>query len=170
MRYLIISILTVLLDVATKYWSVLHLGNGEIIRLTGFANLRLAYNPGAAFSFLKDAGGWQIWLLSGISLIISLALLWVLVTSRYERRWTAVAFAFLLGGAVGNLIDRIRLGYVVDMIDLHAFGWHWPTFNIADSAIFIAAAMLILEAFGVFGPRPSDAGHGEHQDRGTLRD
>jgi len=151
MRYLFVTAIAFVLDIATKIWSVAHLADGSIIQLTGFANLRLAYNYGAAFSFLSDQGGWQRWFFVAVSALVSLVLLFILITGRYASRWAAFAYALLLGGALGNLFDRVRLGYVVDMIDLHAAGWHWPTFNIADSAIAIAVAMLLLEAFGFVG-------------------
>ncbi len=151
MRYLIIPIVVVAIDAWTKLWSVTTLADGHIIRLAEFANLRLAFNYGSAFSFLSDAGGWQRWFFIAIASAMSIALTVVLVARLYQSRWSAVGYALLLGGAVGNLIDRIRLGYVVDMIDLHAGGWHWPTFNIADSAIFVGIALLLLEAFGVAG-------------------
>jgi len=151
MRYLFVTVIAFVLDIATKFWSVIHLADGNIIQLTGFANLRLAYNYGAAFSFLSDQGGWQRWFFVAVSALVSLVLLFILLTGRYASRWSAFAYALLLGGALGNLFDRVRLGYVVDMIDLHAVGWHWPTFNIADSAIAIAVTMLLLEAFGFVG-------------------
>jgi len=151
MQYLIVTAVALLLDVLSKLWSVVHLADGQIFQLTNFANLRLAYNYGAAFSFLSDQGGWQRWFFVAISALVSVVLIFMLVAGRYASRWSAFAYALLLGGALGNLADRVRLGYVVDMIDLHAAGWHWPTFNIADSAIFIAVAMLLLEAFGFAG-------------------
>ena len=118
----------------------------EPLAVTGFFNLVLVFNKGAAFSFLADAGGWQMPLLVcfalGAAIIVS-----VLLARSPERRMFCAGLALILGGAVGNVIDRLRFGYVVDFLDLHAGAWHWPAFNVADSAITVGAALLILEGF-----------------------
>ena len=111
--------------------------------MTSFFSLVLAYNTGAAFSFLAGADGWQRWLFAGIAIAASLFLVWML--KRGGSRLLCTGLALILGGALGNLVDRLRFGQVVDFLDFHAAGWHWPAFNVADSAITIGAALLIFE-------------------------
>ena len=106
-------------------------------------NLTLVYNEGAAFSLLSDAGGWQRWLFVLITVVIVAVLLRWLWRLPPGQRWTAGALAAILGGAIGNLIDRIATGRVVDFIDLYAGTWHWPAFNVADSAITVGAVILV---------------------------
>ena len=107
-----------------------------------FFNFTLTHNPGAAFSFLSNAGGWQRWLFIGLTIVISVILIhWLRNVPRGETR-LSVALTLVLGGALGNLWDRLTLGAVIDFIDLHYHGWHWPTFNVADSAITIGAILL----------------------------
>jgi signal peptidase II len=109
-------------------------------------NWTLAHNYGAAFSFLSDAGGWQRWLFTGLAIVVSLVLIvWLLRLPREEWR-TGLALGLVIGGALGNLIDRIQLGYVVDFIDVYYRDWHWPAFNIADSAISCGVALLLIDA------------------------
>jgi signal peptidase II len=109
-------------------------------------NMTLAHNYGAAFSFLSQAGGWQRWLFVMLASVVSLVLLvWLLRLPR--REWvTGLALSLVLGGAVGNLTDRIRLGYVVDFVDFHIGGWHYPAFNVADSAITCGVILLLVDA------------------------
>ena len=111
-----------------------------------FLNIMLAHNYGAAFSFLNEAGGWQRWFFVTLASVVSLVLLvWLLRLPR--REWvTGLGLALVLGGAIGNLIDRIRLGYVVDFIDVHFGGWHYPAFNVADSAITCGVILLLIDA------------------------
>jgi signal peptidase II len=109
-------------------------------------NMTLVYNTGAAFSFLSQAGGWQRWFFIVLTSAVSLALLYWLATLPRQRKWLAVALALVLGGAIGNLWDRVSLGYVIDFIDVYYRHWHWPAFNVADSAICIGAIMLIIDA------------------------
>jgi signal peptidase II len=136
----------VLADQLTKWLVLSRFAPGERIELTGFMNLVLVFNKGAAFSFLADAPGWQTPLLVafalGAALIVSLLLL-----RSPERRLFCAGLALILGGAIGNVIDRLRFGHVVDFLDLHAAGWHWPAFNVADSAITVGAVLLILDGF-----------------------
>ena len=107
--------------------------------------MTLAHNYGAAFSFLSDAGGWQRWFFTVLASAVSLALLvWLLRLPREE--WlTGLGLSLILGGAIGNLIDRIQLGYVVDFVDVHYKGWHYPAFNVADSAITCGVILLLLD-------------------------
>ena len=118
---------------------------GEVIRITGFFNLVLAYNSGAAFSFLADAGGWQRWFFVSIASVAAVVIAWLLYRHRDEGLFCA-GLSLILGGAIGNLWDRIALGHVVDFLDFHAAGWHWPAFNVADSGITVGAALLILDS------------------------
>lgn len=141
-RWLALSALLAVLDQLSKYvmTRVLVFGNG--IEVTPFFNLALAYNRGAAFSFLSSASGWQRELFIAIALIASA---WVVYLLRRYPRQTLFCFALslILGGAVGNVIDRLLLGVVVDFLDFHLAGYHWPAFNFADSAITCGAALLI---------------------------
>jgi signal peptidase II len=141
-RWLALSALLAVLDQLSKYvmTRVLVFGNG--IEVTPFFNLALVYNRGAAFSFLSSASGWQRELFIAIALIASG---WVVYLLRRYPRQTLFCFALslILGGAVGNVIDRLLLGVVVDFLDFHLAGYHWPAFNIADSAITCGAALLI---------------------------
>lgn len=106
----------------------------------------LMYNRGAAFSFLHDAGGWQKWFLIGLTLTVCVLLIRFMQKPNIKQ-WTAAAFALILGGAVGNLWDRIQLGYVVDFIQLYYEQFYWPAFNIADAAITLGALLLVREVF-----------------------
>jgi signal peptidase II len=119
---------------------------GPVEPVTGFFNLVLACNKGAAFSFLADAPGWQTPLFSGFALVASVVV-GVLIVKNPGKRLFCAGLALVLGGALGNLIDRLRIGCVVDFLDFHAYGWHWPAFNVADSAITIGAMLLILDGF-----------------------
>jgi signal peptidase II len=119
---------------------------GERVAVTGFCNLVLVFNRGAAFSFLAGADGWQTWLFAAIALVAALVVSWIILRAP-GRRLLCTGLAFILGGALGNLIDRLLYGHVVDFIDLHAFGWHWPAFNVADSGITVGAGLVLLEGF-----------------------
>jgi signal peptidase II len=136
----------VLVDQLTKWLVLARFAPGERIELTGFFNLVLVFNKGAAFSFLADAPGWQTPLLVAFAAVAAL-IVSVLLLRSPERRVFSAGLALILGGALGNVIDRLRFGYVVDFLDLHAAGWHWPAFNAADSAITLGAALLILDGF-----------------------
>ena len=136
----------VLADQLTKWAVLAHFAPGERRELTGFFNLVLVFNKGAAFSFLADAAGWQTPILVAFALVAALIVSVLLVRSPGRRLFCA-GLALILGGALGNVIDRLRFGYVVDFLDLHAGAWHWPAFNIADSAITVGAALLILDGF-----------------------
>jgi len=113
--------------------------------VTPFFNLVLAHNTGAAFSFLADAGGWQRWFFALVSIGISIAILVML--RRGGTRLASFALALVLGGALGNLWDRLTLGHVVDFLQLHAGGYYWPAFNVADSAICVGVALLVRDSF-----------------------
>ena len=141
-----VSAAIVLADQLTKWLVLSRFAPGEALELTGFFNLILVFNKGAAFSLLANAPGWQTPLLVAFALGAALIVSVLLVRSPARRTFCA-GLALILGGAIGNVIDRLRYGYVVDFLDLHAAGWHWPAFNVADSAITIGAALLILDGF-----------------------
>lgn len=145
-RWLGLSALIVILDQISKQWISGHFAYGESLPLTGFFNLVLAHNQGAAFSMLNDAGGWQRWLFSAIAVIASVWITWML-RRHPQQKLFCFALALVLGGALGNLIDRISYGYVVDFLDFHWDGHHFPAFNVADSAITCGAALLLLDSF-----------------------
>jgi len=114
--------------------------------ITGFFNLVLVYNKGAAFSMFADAPGWQTPLLVAFALAAA-GIVSYLILKNPQKRLLCLGLALILGGAIGNVIDRLRFGQVVDFLDFHALGWHWPAFNVADSAITVGAVLLILEGF-----------------------
>ena len=116
------------------------------VELTGFFNLVLVFNKGAAFSLFAQAAGWQTPLLAAFALAAAV-IVSVLIVRNPGRGLLCLGLALILGGALGNLIDRVRFGHVVDFLDFHALGWHWPAFNVADSAISVGAVILILEGF-----------------------
>ena len=151
LRWLWLSTLLVALDQASKWLALERLAPYEAVPLVPGFNLTLMFNTGAAFSFLSNAGGWQRWGLSLLALVLSVALtFWLRRLSRAEVV-SAVGLALIIGGAIGNLWDRLVYGYVVDFIDIYVADWHWPAFNLADSAITVGAALLVWE--GLFGGR-----------------
>jgi signal peptidase II len=117
---------------------------GESLPVTSFFNLVLAYNKGAAFSFLAEQAGWQRYFFTGISIAATLFILYLL-RRHAGRRLFCWALALILGGAIGNLIDRIMYGHVIDFLDFHVLNWHWPAFNVADSAICIGAILFVVD-------------------------
>ncbi len=132
----------VALDQWTKALALRLLEYAEPVVVSGFFNLTLLYNKGAAFSLLSDAGGWQHWLFSGIALVVAVLISVWLYRLPARARLEPLALALVLGGAIGNLIDRLRFGHVVDFIQLHYRELYWPAFNIADSAITVGAVLL----------------------------
>jgi signal peptidase II len=138
-------------DQASKYAISASLRFGEVREIAPFFNLVLAHNRGAAFSFLSDAGGWQRALFIGIAVAATAIIVLLLARHSSERLFSA-GLALILGGALGNLCDRVVLGHVVDFLDFHAFGWHFWAFNVADSAITAGAGLLILDALLSSGP------------------
>lgn len=152
-KWLILAASIVVVDQITKYAIVQWLAGGKTVVLAPFLNLVLVYNPGAAFSFLSDADGWQRAFFIAIALIASVWIVWLLRQYSHQRLF-ALALALVLAGAVGNVIDRIFVGAVVDFVDAHAYGYHWPAFNVADSAITCGAVLLVWDALF---PRRNDA-------------
>ena len=145
-RWFALAAAVVAADQVTKAMVLSRFGLGERLEVNGFFNMVLVYNKGAAFSFLSDAPGWQTPLLIVFALV-AIAIVGTLLVRTPGRRLLCTGFALILGGALGNLIDRLRYGQVVDFIDFHAGSWHWPAFNVADSAITLGAALLIIEGF-----------------------
>lgn len=144
-RWLLLAALVIVLDQYSKWLVLQHFELYQNLILTSWFNLTLAYNTGAAFSFLNDAGGWQRWLFVVLAVVIAVVLLvWLQRVS--HLRLQALALALVIGGAIGNVIDRIRLGYVIDFIDWHYRDWHWPVFNLADSAISVGVVLLIVDS------------------------
>lgn len=143
--WLSVSVLLVVLDHWTKFLASSELSYGQPVEVLPVFNLTLQHNPGAAFSFLADAGGWQRWFFTAISLLVSVILLVWLIRLKPADKLMAASLAFILGGAVGNLWDRLVLGYVVDFISVHYNSWYFPAFNIADSAITVGAGLMILD-------------------------
>ena len=141
-----VSVLVVLCDQLTKYLVLSHLMPYEARPVFPMLSWTLAFNSGSAFSFLADSGRWHAWFFMGFSAIISVVLVvWIVRLNAARLFKQAVALALILGGAVGNLIDRVRIGYVVDFIDVFYKTHHWPVFNVADSAICIGAVLLAIE-------------------------
>ena len=141
-----IALIVVLFDQISKITMSRLLAFGQSEPVTSFYNLVMVYNKGAAFSFLADQQGWQRYLFAGISLAASLLIIWMLKRNPSQRLF-CWALALILGGAIGNLIDRLAYGHVIDFLDVYFYGWHWPAFNVADSAITIGAGLFILDEF-----------------------
>ena len=143
---LAVSAVLVIADQWTKLAISSNLRYGESVAITSFFNLVLVYNKGAAFSFLSDAGGWQRVFFIGLTSAAIIVLMWLIAKHESEKlfRW---GLTLILGGAIGNLIDRIAYGHVIDFLDFHYAGWHFWAFNVADSAITVGAALLILDSF-----------------------
>ena len=157
----------VVLDQLAKYAVLKSFAVGEAVAITPFVNLVLVYNPGAAFSFLSDQAGWQRWLFIGIALAASAWIVHLLVNRPRERLF-ALALTLVLAGALGNVIDRIVYGAVVDFADFHAWGHHWPAFNIADSAITCGAVLLIWDALFPRKPHGFD-GEAQRGEEGAAK-
>jgi signal peptidase II len=146
MKWLALSGSILIIDQFTKFVIIENFILHEVVPVTSFFNLVLVYNPGAAFSFLADAAGWQKAVFIAIGLIASV---WIihLLRKHPEHTLFCAALSLVLAGALGNVIDRVQFGAVIDFMDFHARGWHWPAFNVADSAISCGAALLVWDAF-----------------------
>jgi signal peptidase II len=145
-HWLSLSVVVIALDQLTKAAIHARFEYGESFYVAPFFNLVLVYNKGAAFSFLADAGGWQRGFFIILTLVIASVLVWMMRASP-ANRLLCIALSLVLGGAFGNLYDRVALGHVVDFIQWHAAGYYWPAFNIADSAIFLGAVGLVIDGF-----------------------
>ncbi len=149
LKWLGLSLLAIVLDQGSKLIIDSSMQLYQSIPVLPSFNLTYVHNTGAAFSFLSEAGGWQRWFFAGLALGISIIIaIWL---SRLQKHETllAIALSLVLGGAVGNLIDRLAYGYVIDFLDVYYGNWHWPAFNIADSAITLGVALMLLESFGL---------------------
>ena len=155
LRYAVLGILLVMLDVFSKDAVERSLAVGSSIDLLPFLQLVLVYNRGAAFGFLGEASGWQLPFFVAVGAIVSIVIVIRLARAAATQKWFEVALVLILAGAVGNLIDRIRVGYVVDFIEVYYGAWRFPAFNVADMVIFLGALILILELFGIL-PRQKE--------------
>jgi signal peptidase II len=145
--WLWLSALVIIIDQLTKRVVDTTMQLYQSIELIPYFQLTYLRNQGAAFSFLSGAGGWQRWFFIGLAVIASVFIcIWLKKLDR-SQRWEAIAWALVLGGALGNLIDRILYGYVIDFLDVYVGDWHWPAFNVADSAITVGVVMLLLDSF-----------------------
>lgn len=145
-KWLSISTIVVALDLYTKHLVQNAFEYGEHLTVTPFFDLVRYHNEGAAFSFLADAGGWQKWFFSGISAVAVLVISYLLKKHQTQKLF-CLGLALVLGGAIGNLYDRLTLGYVVDFLSFHVNNWFWPAFNVADSAICVGVALLLIDSF-----------------------
>lgn len=152
-KWLWLALAVIVADHLSKWWVSSTLEYQETIPVLSFFSLVLVHNTGAAFSFLADAGGWQRWFFIAIGIVATVIIVRLLQRHAHETR-LAFSLALLLGGALGNIIDRVVLGHVVDFLYFHYRGFAWPAFNVADSAITVGAALLIWDS--VFG-KPTDS-------------
>ena len=147
LRWIWLTLLCLVVDQVSKQWVVGSMELYQSINVLPFFDIRYVHNPGAAFSFLADQGGWQRWFFTVIAVIASIIfIVWMAKTPK-EQKTLSIAFALMLSGALGNLIDRVMYGYVIDFLDFYLCGTHWPAFNVADSMIFIGAALMIIDSF-----------------------
>ena len=146
-RYVVIALVVVLLDQLTKLWVLNSFETFEIVTVLPVFNLTLVFNEGAAFSFLADAGGWQRYIFVSISAVMSIVFVIWLSRVKSHELWLATGLAFLLGGAVGNLIDRVWLGKVIDFLQWHWHDAYFPAFNLADAAITLGVILLLIDSF-----------------------
>ena len=156
LKWLWLTLIILVLDQWSKIAVDSTMALYESISLLPYFNLTYVRNEGAAFSFLSEAGGWQRWFFAIIAFVISIVLaIWL---SRLKKHETllALALSLVLGGAIGNLIDRVAYGYVIDFLDVYYQSWHWPAFNIADSAISVGVFLMLLESFGVGVNKPPE--------------
>jgi signal peptidase II len=149
LKWLWLSLLAVILDQASKLAIAGSMQLYQSIEIVPYFNLTYVHNTGAAFSFLSEAGGWQRWFFAGLALVISVVIAVWLARLKQHETLLAVALSLILGGAIGNLIDRLAYGYVIDFLDVYYQTWHWPAFNIADSAITLGVILMLVESFGL---------------------
>lgn len=146
LKWLWLSAVVVVLDLGTKWLATDMLDYAISVPVLPFFNFTLLHNTGAAFSFLASAGGWQRWFFAALAVAISVMLVKWLASIKGDK-WLAIAIALVLGGALGNLYDRVLLGYVVDFLHFYWDSYHFPAFNVADSAITVGAIMMALDIF-----------------------
>lgn len=153
LRWLLLAFVVIVADQVTKQMVLSALTFHQVVPVFPGFNIVLTYNEGAAFSFLAAAGGWQRHFFTVLALVVSAAIVWTLRKHHAERR-LAFALSLILGGAIGNVIDRISYGHVVDFLDVYWNASHWPAFNVADSAICVGAVLMVLD--GLSKPKPAD--------------
>ncbi len=147
LSWLWLTLFVLIIDQITKYWVAGTFFYGESVNVLPFFNITYVHNLGAAFSFLADQSGWQRWFFASIAFIASIVFtVWLARTPASDKK-LCMALALMLSGAVGNLIDRVLLGYVIDFLDFYINDYHWPAFNVADSVIFIGAMIMIIDSF-----------------------
>ncbi|WP_298442507.1 signal peptidase II [uncultured Ferrimonas sp.] len=151
--WLWLAVVALLVDQATKLYVAASFEYGVRLPFLPSLNLTYVHNPGAAFSFLADAGGWQRWGFAVFALIVTVALTLMMRAENKQKKMINISYALIISGAIGNMIDRLAYGYVIDFIDFYVGNWHWPAFNIADTAICIGAALMILDS--MLQPKPS---------------
>ena len=149
LKWLGLSLLVIFLDQVSKLAIAGSMQLYQSIPVIPFFKLTYVHNTGAAFSFLSEAGGWQRWFFAALALVISGVIAVWLARLKHHETLLAVALSLVLGGAIGNLIDRLVYGYVIDFLDVYYQTWHWPAFNIADSAITIGVILMLMESFGL---------------------
>jgi signal peptidase II len=147
LKWLWLAVLSLGLDQASKLIidNVMQLYESRAV--FAFFNLTYVHNTGAAFSFLSDAGGWQRWLFAGLAVGMSIVISVWLTRLKPNETFIAIALSLILGGAIGNLVDRLAYGYVIDFLDIYYGNWHWPAFNIADSAITVGVVLMLIDSF-----------------------
>jgi len=146
LKWLWLSALVVVLDLTAKAAASHYLTLYQALPVFPGFNLTLMHNTGAAFSFLHDASGWQRWFFAIIAIVVSAGIIYWMKGLKPHQVWLAAALALVLGGALGNLWDRLTLGYVVDFIEVYYRQWRWPAFNVADSAITVGAVLLVIDS------------------------
>ena len=156
LKWLWLSLLAVILDQGSKLVIDSSMRIYQSIPVMPYFNLTYVHNTGAAFSFLSEAGGWQRWFFAGLAILISGVIAVWLARLKQHETLLAVALSLVLGGAIGNLIDRLAYGYVIDFLDVYYGNWHWPAFNIADSAITLGVILMLAESFGLGRSKEAD--------------
>jgi signal peptidase II len=156
LKWLGLSLFAILLDQGTKLAIAGSMKLYQSIQIMPYFKLTYVHNKGAAFSFLSEAGGWQRWFFAVLALVISIVIAVWLARLKKHETLLAVALSLVLGGAIGNLIDRLAYGYVIDFLDVYYQTWHWPAFNIADSAITLGVILMLAESFGFGGSKKAD--------------
>ncbi|MGO1297300.1 MAG: signal peptidase II [Vibrio sp.] len=148
-RWLGLALLVFIADIGIKYvvMNTMSYGWENRVEILPFFNFVYVHNFGAAFSFLSDQTGWQRWLFSAIAFAVVAFLVFSMRRANSSDKWSNIAYALIIGGAVGNVFDRIVHGFVIDYLDVHWANYHWPAFNLADSAICIGAVMIVFEGF-----------------------
>ncbi|MDD5320597.1 MAG: signal peptidase II [Methylococcales bacterium] len=156
LKWLWLSLLAVILDQGSKLVIDSSMRLYQSVPVLPYFNLTYVHNTGAAFSFLSEAGGWQRWFFAGLAILISVVIAVWLARLKQHETLLAMALSLVLGGAIGNLIDRLAYGYVIDFLDVYFGNWHWPAFNIADSAITLGVILMLAESFGLWSSKEAN--------------